>query len=592
MTIKKVDISIDRDIWDGFELQPCANLKPDVSLYDFQQYAIYRSLSLETSINSLQTGLGKTVCSIAGFYYYKTKHPKTKLIVLTTTSAVIQFAKEFEKFFDFSEVVVPVHSSMPLQKRKYAEVRQAAFERWGQEGNGSVDVLLMNYTIFRMEFDKILKGAQQAQKKGWRIFAIYDEVTAVKSSKAEVSRRVKTFSRYVDKIVALTATFTKGKLEEIYSICSNIGIQLTKTKAAFERRYCQTWQHPDRSKWFIKKITGYKNIEEIIAKVSEFAVVLKKSDVSDKLPSIVVQRRTLIHSDEQIRVVNDIYQGELDLTAYASGEVENPFHKEEEAEANPFVMGLEEEQEERDPNKRYIEGVVDVGLVKMALLDPRLVHRQRMKEYEDLSPKTEALFSMLRDEMVDEKVIVYTHSRMYLDMLFHSIKKAKGLPSFYKWPVRISGSVSPKDREENKQKFMTSDKHNIIILNTAGLEAINLQAANQMVVTTLPHTAGDLLQLAGRFSRLGSQHTALFLRFLLMENSQDMDEYDIIMRQLHLLTLVMGEAEKGLLDMDFLMQQDSAFNAEEYQTQKLAYFLVKTRGKRKKGYEKLMEGVR
>ena len=91
-----------------------------------------------------------------------------------------------------------------------------------------------------------------------------------------------------------------------------------------------------------------------------------------------------------------------------------------------------------------------------------------------------------------------------------------------------------------------------MVLNDAGLEALNLQASNTLLVTTLPRTAGDLVQLAGRISRIGSTHTGLSIRYFLTEKSQDIDDYLILQCQLLVMYMTQGDSEEGLIDWELL----------------------------------------
>ena len=69
-------VSMER--WENFELVPLDNLKSEHKLFDFQNFAVYLGLEMPRFLNGIQTGLGKTVCSYATYFYYKNKFPKTK----------------------------------------------------------------------------------------------------------------------------------------------------------------------------------------------------------------------------------------------------------------------------------------------------------------------------------------------------------------------------------------------------------------------------------------------------------------------------------------------------------------------------------
>jgi hypothetical protein len=123
------------------------------------------------------------------------------------------------------------------------------------------------------------------------------------------------------------------------------------------------------------------------------------------------------------------------------------------------------------------------------------------------------------------------------------------------------------------------------------MESLNLQAANTILITTLPDDFGGLTQLAGRISRIDTIHDNLYLRFLLMKNSQDEDEYKIIMQQGVLMKNLMDEPEEGLIDYDVLVE-DTGISKEEYQARSLAYLVFKIRARRARIYKKLLEGIK
>lgn len=543
--------------WKNFKLVPLAELKSDKSIRNFQQYTIYQGLEDPFHVLGLQTGLGKTVCSYATYFYYKTKYPKTKLLIITNKTAVLQFEAELYKFFEYpKEKVISIHEDMSkLGKKKYSDSRHEAYRLWGStEG---VDILIMGYTIFRIDKVAIAAAINKCKKENFHFFLIYDEATAFKNMGTQTFNIVRSFSKAANKILALTATITRGKLEEIYAICKAINIQLMPTKKLFMDSFCITYRLPGRP--FVENISGYKNIEAFRDLIRPYITIFRKSDVEDQLPPFTVNKTNLVHSPEQIEIIRSIYAGEMLVER----------------------DGFENEWGD-NTDIHYFEGITQVGYVKMALLDPRLVLKEDLNNYKILSPKTEEVIRLLSEDFVDEKVVLYTHSRMYLELLNKTITHNKEVPPFYKKVLMIHGGISSRDREKAKELFSNTSDYNLILMNTAGMESINLQAANTMIITTMPATAGALIQLAGRISRIGSQHSNLYLNFLLMENSQDIDEYEIIQQQMLLVGNVLGDAEKGLLDMSVFKSKRDADDLSEadIRSKSMAYLLIKTRRKR------------
>jgi hypothetical protein len=241
--------------------------------------------------------------------------------------------------------------------------------------------------------------------------------------------------------------------------------------------------------------------------------------------------------------------------------------------------------------QKALKGSIITNFIKMALLDERLIGKTKEFDPKILSPKTDEIIRSLEEDFIDEKIIVYTHSKRYLKLMAESVSKSKRVPDFYKKPLMIHGDVTMVQRNEYKKIFSESKDHNILFINKAGIESLNLQAANTILITTLPDDFGGLTQLAGRISRIDTTHKNLYLRFLLTKGSQDEDEYKIIMQQGVLMKNLMDEPEEGLIDYDALVE-DVGISKEEYQAKSLAYLVFKIRGRRAKMYKKLSKGIK
>jgi hypothetical protein len=552
-----------KSVWENFELIPLSNLKEGIKPYSFQQYSTYLSLSQDKFILGLQTGLGKTLCAYMSYYYYKTKYPKTKLLVVANKSALLQLEEQIYKFFNVQERTFAIHDTIELlKKEKYKDARSRIISNWGEvEIDTSLDILLVGYPIFRLDNEKILESILRIKKKNYRAFIIFDEANFFMNMSTQTFKAIQKVSRISNKILVLTATLSKGKLEQIYCVFKGMNIPLFTTKKTFLEDYCVVWQHPKI--WYLNKILGYKNIPDIIEKIKPYVIIFRKADVAKQLPKFTIKKTYLEHSKEQINFISDIYSGVINILDFMN--------------------------ETNDISEKLIE-VAETNFIKMTLLDERTVSQIDLQNYKIYSPKTEEIIRILEEDFVDEKVVIYTHSRRYLELIAKSIMKYKNIPDRYREVLMIHGGVNMVTREENKKKFFESENYNIMLINNAGIEAINLQAANNIIITTLPFTFGDLTQLAGRISRIDTKHSNLYLNFLLMENSQDEDEYKIIMQQGALIKNILGEAEEGLVDYSVLVGgEDTEISREEYQNKSLQQLLLYGRKRRANFYNKLSE---
>lgn len=563
-----------KPIWETFEMVPCRALKPKHTVRHFQQYATYLSLSQSNFVIGLQTGLGKTLVAYLSYHFYKEKYPNVKLIFVSNKSAILQMEEQLYKFFHVESTGIAIHNYMDkLKKEKYKDTRKRIIDSFGEiEDPDSPDILWMSYATFRINRGNVEQSILKLRKKGYHIFTIYDESTSFMNMNTQIYRAVSKVSRLSNKVCALTATLSKGKLEQIYAIFKALNIQIFSTKKFFEDRYCIIWQHPKH--FYIRVIKGYQNVQELVEMIRPYIVVLRKADVADELPPFTIKKTYLEHSEEQIKFISGIYTGDIDVSAYKM-------------EGNSLRM------EDKEGNRlKALKAAIETNFIKTALLDERLVGRKKVIDPKKLSPKTEELIRMMEEDFIDEKLIVYSHSRQYLELMYESFKKSTKVPLFYRKNIlKIHGGVNSRDREKNKNLFSETNNHNIMLINNAGIESINLQASNTIILTTLPFDFGSLTQLAGRISRLDTIHSKLFLIYLLMKDSQDEDEYQIIMQQGVLMKNLFDEAEEGLLDYSVLIK-DSNISKEEYQTRSLSSLVFKARKRRARKYLTMMKGLK
>lgn len=512
--------------WKNFEIAKSSYIKEDKELLDFQQYTVFQALAQRSYLAGLATGAGKTVTSLATYFYYKEKYPLTKLIIITNKSAIFQFNSEIDKFFNYSKERLIIHSDMAANYKKARTDSISEFLN-----NAEKEILIMNYPVLKIDIESIINCVITYRKKSslHRIFCIYDEATAFKNTSTSTYKSVIKLSMHLDKIIALSATITKGKLEEAYGIFRGIGISITKNKSQFIEKYCITKKIP---RFNLTQIIGYKNISDFKKAISPYSITLNKSDIADSLPSFTSSITYLECDDFQKSTLQQIKNGD--------------FLKEDSSALN---------------NNMLIK-MLEFGYNRRCLIDPNIVHLDENKVLEYQSPKTKEILRLLEDDYSSEKLVIYCQSKKYVDILEKTIS-SKCKNTNYSKVLKITGDISTLDRENYKNLFSESSEYNIIILNKAGIESINLQIANTLIVCNICESGGDLIQLLGRISRIGSKHSNLYVNYLLMDKTQDVVEYFVINKQLLLLKSVLGESEKGIIDYDILKKDSSLKNISD-----------------------------
>src|SRR5208337_4827563 len=101
-----------------------------------------------------------------------------------------------------------------------------------------------------------------------------------------------------------------------------------------------------------------------------------------------------------------------------------------------------------------------------------------------LSPKEEVLLDLLDGDLMGEKVIVFTKSRSWINRLEWLIENGHFTSRKF---LRITGAENEKQRNNNRRLFQDPEGgHDLMVINTAGLESINLQQAAHMILLDCP----------------------------------------------------------------------------------------------------------
>lgn len=557
-------------VWQDFKLKRHPLLQEDITPFNFQDYSIYRAITKPAFCLGLATGTGKTFCSYAGYFFYRMKYPNTKLLVVTTKSAVIQFTEEREKFFNvptFKSYAVgtKMKKMYKMSGKKYADCRKQAYQAFATPVGdfGSADSLVMNYSVFRSDFKELYLHLKRMEEQGIHLFVVFDEAAKFKNMDSQTYKCVERTSAIAMRKIAATATLTKGKLEEAYAIMRGIGVHLYPSLDMFMDAHCITFCPPGAPA-YAAKIVGYKNTTEFVKRLQEFSVILTKKDVAPFLPKFTSTISYVEHSEDQRDLIRSVYSGILDIKRFtyeANGGVPD-FDDENinlDMQVNTDMPKLSKDKNVEDSglgDLQKTDRLTEVGFIKRALMDIRNVTNKNLDDFTRMSPKTELLIEALCEEYMGEKIVLYTPSKRYLKIVAQTIRQNKNVPDYYRNVLEIQGEIGEIERNENKKLFSESPDHNIMILNDAGLEALNLQASGTLIVLSLPRSAGDLVQLAGRISRIGSTQSALSLRYVLTEDSQDEDDYASIQSQLLVMYFAQNnqESEEGLMDWKFLQK--------------------------------------
>jgi hypothetical protein len=125
-----------------------------------------------------------------------------------------------------------------------------------------------------------------------------------------------------------------------------------------------------------------------------------------------------------------------------------------------------------------------------------------------------------------EKVVVFTGRRRDCDELMEAIRRI--CPNVYGG----HGGHSATERDAAKNAYMSSAGPAVLVGTTdAWGEGLNLQDTDLLIVTMLPYTPGQIIQLEGRVARLGQKRPVLIV-YLVAEGTIDEHVVGILLGKL------------------------------------------------------------
>ena len=414
-----------------------------------------------------------------------------------------------------------------------------------------------------LEFSRIIK------ENGDRTVLIFDEAHRFKTPGSQTRALVIYLSKPARWAWGLTGTAMKNSADEFYSAMSALGIRPFGTMWDFGERFCIF--HKQYVGGGIEKrvLDGYQNMEEFKRGLRPFFLGRSQAQVKEPLPKLQTTYHPVDLDDKQRKLLlEDIPNGTFVLP--------------------PTLIRIAGEimEKERDPsNAMTMMSVQQLVANHWGLMD-----REDKKNFFTpvLSPKEEALLDLLDGDLKGEKVIVFTKFRRHIDRLERLIADGKFTNRRF---LRITGKENEKERNVAKRLFQESEDHDLIFINSAGIEGLNLQQAAHMVCLDLPWSWGDLIQLVGRMVRSASPHTSCTLHILIAKGTMDEYTVDVLIGKKGVFEAILGESSSaGLLGGANDLDLDSGMECDSDDEFKLE--LLRHAHRRSASMKKFLEGDR
>jgi SNF2 family DNA or RNA helicase len=521
------------------------------SLRYYQVQGVFHMVALPRMILGDDTGLGKTIESIAALCYLWAKEPNNRVIVVAPKSAIRQWAAEIQRFTTGLKVFLA--SEGVMKGEAPVDSRRRVYEAWASTPTSEHPILILNYALLVRDWHH---GGFQPPKRSGKLpkqpvkpglldgitgkeqslVIVFDEATAFKTQRTKTWEIAQFLSARARRVYGLTATLLKNNLMEGYSIYKAIKPDLFGTKTKFLEDYCHVKiQAIGRKR--INLVVGYKNLGEFREVIDPFFLGRKKHTVAKELPALTTKEISFELSGAEDTKYTEALSGVLEL---GDGEVR-------EFEDTKALTSLIYCQQVVNSLAllRFKEGVdISSFSVDLETLE-RKTHTTA-----SIGSKERELVDLLTGELDGEKVIVFTRFESIVARL-QEILRREGIVS-----TRITGKENDKARAEAQTAFQDlQSSTKVIFITAAGSEAINLQSAMATIFFDSPWSWGDYLQTLGRMIRIGSPNQRVLAFHLLAERPGGRKTIDhhvvtLLRRKKHLIDQVLGEAAIGALKFE------------------------------------------
>ncbi len=461
----------------------------ELTLRQYQVQGVLHLLAMPRFVLGDDTGLGKTLQTIAALSYLWDKRAEIPAIICTTKSAVGQWETEFERFTTGVQVFKVLGT-----KAKREKIYDAFTQATGPKA------LIMGYRTAVQDFERLQPMVGHV--------VIFDEATAFKNDTAQVHQVCKHLAGSAERVWSLSATIIKNRLMEAWAIYKVTVPDLFTTKTQFMREYCVTREQTiPGSRRRIQIVVGHRkrDIEAFREVIDPYFIGRPKHEVAKELPPLTTKIVDCDLSNIQKEKYKEALNGLLEYSDKQTGEL----------------------------SEREVSKLTAVTVCQQIVNHPALV------DVEGDSGKLETLLDLLDTELEGEKVIIFSRFRSMIDILDGEIS-SKGIKT-----CRITGGESGEERLKSQQQFQDPKSDvTVCLITMAAAEGVNLQLAKAVVFYDTPWSAGDYLQIVGRMIRIGSIHDRVYSYHLCAPKTIDERVMKTLKAKMGLIEAVLGKRLK------------------------------------------------
>lgn len=340
---------------------------------------------------------------------------------------------------------------------------------------------------------------------------VLDEATAIKSFKAQRSKRIKKLLKS-DYRLALTGTPVENRPDELFSIMQWVDETVLGRFDLFDRAYVNRNQYG----W----VVSYKNLPTLKGRLDP-AVARRTADdefVKDFMPQlkeeILLVRADQATNDMYVQIAGDMLAEMDKLTLYSDFNISEYYQGQDESQPSGKLMAMYTclEMLTNHPDLIIWSGMQykkeRAGGSKYAY---ELWQSDALDELTE-SPKLARLYYDITQ--ADDKLLVYSKYKYMLQIIHVGLTSLYGISA-----VQHHGSMSPVKKTEAIAKFRNDDNCKVFLSSHSGAYGLDMNMTDLLINYDLPWSAGRLDQINSRHRRRSSTFDTVSVRNLVMQNT-------------------------------------------------------------------------
>ncbi len=428
-------------------------------LYPFQEEAIEKMNAMPHVLLFDDMGLGKSRQALE----HVTRNKMFPCLIICPKTLVYNWRAEIKKWHPDEEPYIYYDTEALMDKILINPPH--FFILWHD--------LFSKMSDYSVNYDELLEAVPYLRR--WKS-VIVDEAHVFRNPNTNRGESLIKFANSPAKKILLTGTPIVNSAMDLYPLLKVVGV--SESQSEFLDRYCYSKNSP----YGTTVSNLIKNKEELMEKIGHMWIRRSKKEVLTQLPERIEQQIELEMTPEQ----RTIYSRAVEMFLL---EVETP-------EGDTISFNME-----------YV--LPRLIRLRQLALEPAILNKSKSIT----GTKTEYIYQLLNNLAYDDKVVIFSNFKQYLDIL----KTYNVVPTN---TVTISGDEDNYERQQNVEKFQKDKACKVCLITAAGGVGLTLTAANKIVIADRWWNEMVTNQAADRIYRIG-QTRAVQVLYLNTVNSID-----------------------------------------------------------------------